>query len=347
MREFEGMRTIPRGQGRLFNLLFLFEHYFPNSAPIKRIKDTTRLRIAEHLRAGGKGTIIPVERKRGLSPEEFQRRYLATGTPVIIEGAAAEWPCVKQWSFDVFKERYGKESIKLVQRKGLSDDDFVDEKEFSEEIIFGDFLDQVLSGGMKYMRFSPLLEKFPELLQDFDKTFCKGMTGGKSWGSMYQLFIGGKKTFTPLHNAMSPFFFVNVTGVKRWALIPSCYLAALNPPADGYGYNHSDAEADLSNVERFPGFESIDRWEAVMQPADVLYVPAWMWHSVQNEAPTIGVRWGFVYPWEMVAGSPTLAFIRLFAARNPSTLEALYYTLFKGNLADRDKWLLNAKVFRE
>ena len=42
----------------------------------------------------------------------------------------------------------------------------------------------------------------------------------------------------------------------------------------------------------------------------------------------------------------TLSFIRLFAARNPSTFEALYYTLFKRNLAERDRWLLTAKLIR-
>ena len=48
----------------------------------------------------------------------------------------------------------------------------------------------------------------------------------------------------------------------------------------------------------------------------------------------------------MLAEAFTLSFVRLFAARNPSTLEALYYVFFKNNLAERDKWLLTAKLIR-
>jgi hypothetical protein len=236
--------------------------------------------------------------------------------------------------------------IKLVQRKGVAEDEeIVDGKEFSEEIQFGSFLDQVLTAGKRYMRFSPLLERFPELLADFDHDFFKRMSGN-SWGLTYQAFIGGTGSYTPLHNAMTSFFFVNVCGVKRWALIPNHYLPILNPSADGFGYNHSRARLDPMSTEEFPGLNHIDRLEAVMNPGDVLFVPSWMWHCVRNESPTIGVRCGFVYPQGMMREAFTLSFIRLFAARNPSTFEALYYTLLRKNLPERDKWLLTARLIR-
>src|SRR5207249_996224 len=111
---------------------------------------------------------------------------------------------------------------------------------------------------------------------------------------------------------------VNVCGVKHWALVPNHYLAVLNPSADGFGYNHSGLQVESPNLQEFPGFDRIDRLEATMHPGDILYLPSWMWHSVKNDSPTIGVRCGFVYPRGMVGEASTLAFIRLFAARNPS-----------------------------
>ena len=42
------------------------------------------------------------------------------------------------------------------------------------------------------------------------------------------------------------------------------------------------------------------------QKGDILYLPSWMWHSVKNEAPTIGVRCGFVYIKGMLMEAPTL-----------------------------------------
>jgi lysine-specific demethylase 8 len=323
----------------------LLEHYFPNSDLVRRTKDAARARVAEQMQRGGTGRVTPVDRHRTLTPRDFRRRYLSRGIPVIFENGAASWP-VARWSFDNFRERYGKETIKLVQRKGVAaEDEVVNGREFSEEMGFGAFLDQVENGGGKYMRFSPLLEKFPELLDDFDHAFFKRMSGN-NWGLTYQLFMGGTGTFTPLHNAMTGFFFVNVCGVKRWELISNHYLAVMNPSADGFGYNHSRAQLDMSNLEEFPGFDCIDRMQVVMHPGDILYLPSWMWHAVKNDSPTIGIRCGFIYVKGMLKEALTLSFIRLFAARNPSTLEALYYVLFRKNLPERDKWLLTAKLIR-
>jgi hypothetical protein len=61
---------------------------------------------------------------------------------------------------------------------------------------------------------------------------------------------------------------------------------------------------------------------------------------------TIGIRCGFVDPRGMVSESAVLSFIRLFAARKPVDLEALYLTCSKTTLHERDKWLLTARLIR-
>src|SRR5262245_12094554 len=189
------------------------------------------------------------------------------------------------------------------------------------------------------MRFSPLLEKFPELRDDFDGKFFNGMMGW-NLGVIHHMFIGGPGSYTPLHNAITPFFFVNICGIKRWSFIPNQYLALLNPAADGFGYNHSAADLDLSNVDQFPGFACIDRLEAVMHPGDVLFNPSWMWHCVQNESPTIGLRYGLYHPKTMVSESYTLFLVRLLAARNPSVLRGLYYSLVRSNVPQNGNEIL-------
>lgn len=345
MRDFPGMHRVPAQERARYDAMFLLEHWFPTSEWVRRQKAETRARITARLQQGPPGRVLPVDRVPAITPRDFRRRYLSRGIPMILENAAHDWP-LGAWSFARFRQRYGTETIKLVQRKGVAaDHEILTGREYSEEIRFGEFLDHVENGGGKYMRFSPLLEKFPELLDDFNHDFFKTMAGNR-FGLTYQLFMGATGTFTPLHNAMTGFFFVNVCGVKRWSLIPNHYLAVLHPDADGFGYNHSKAEADMSNAADFPGLDRIDRFELVMQPGDILYLPSWMWHSVKNESPTIGVRCGFVYVKGMLLEAPALSFIRLFAARNPSTLEALYYVFFKSNLPERDKWLLTAKLIR-
>jgi hypothetical protein len=137
-----------------------------------------------------------------------------------------------------------------------------------------------------------------------------------SVGMIPQLFIGGAGRGTPIHNAMTTFLFVNVVGVKRWTFVPNRYLSVLNPPSDARGYNHSEAVVERPDTERFPGLESVDCMEAVMNPGDILFNPSWNWHSVQNHAPTIGIRFGMLRPTTMIGGSLTLSAIRFFGGRN-------------------------------
>jgi hypothetical protein len=345
MRTMSGMNELPIRDRMAFSATFLAEHYLPNNRWIKEKKAAVRSRVVGGLRQQRKGRVFSVERLDAICPSDFRVRYMRRGTPVIIANGAATWPLAK-WSFDFFRQRYGREMIKLVQRKGVANqDEVVEGKEFSEEIGFADFLDEVQSGGKRYMRFSPLLERFPELLDDFNHEFFKQMSGN-NWGVTYQMFVGGTNSYTPLHNAMTSFFFVNVCGAKRWVMIPNHYLAILNPSADGFGYNHSGARVDDMNTDDFPGLDHVDRIEVLMEPGDILFVPSWMWHCVRNDSATIGIRCGFVDPRGMVTESAILSFIRLFAARNPSTLEALYLTLFRKNLPERDKWLLTARLIR-
>jgi len=338
------MRDVSLRTRGMFNAYFVAQHYFPRSERLRRHKEAVRRRIVAEVQRGGPGKLLTVERREDLSPEEFRARYLRRGLPVILAGAGREWKCTREWSFENFRRRFGPETIKLVQRKGVApDDEVVDGREFSEEVVFSEFLDQVLTGGRKYMRFSPLLERFPELLDDFDQQFLQGMPGN-TWGTTYQLFIGGPGTFTPLHNAITPFFFVNICGVKRWQFIPCTYMAVLDPSPDGLTYNYSAADLALSNLERYPGFDCVDRMEALMQPGDILYNPSWMWHCVQNESPTIGVRCGFVYPPGMLRESMTLTFVRAFAG-NPSMLKTAWYSFVKTDLPDRDTSLITPRVF--
>jgi hypothetical protein len=336
MRPHPEMKAVPMRLRADFNALLVLQQYFPKSRSILQRKEAARRRIADHLDRQGHGRTLQVERVTGLSPAEFRRRYLRQDIPVILDQAAAHWTCCKAWSFDAFKQRFGTATIKFVERQGLTDDTFIGEDDLTEEIVFSDFLDAALSGGRKYMRFSPLLEKFPELAADFDDTFLQTMADG-SLGVSYLLFIGGKGSATPLHNAMTPFFFVNVCGVKRWTLIPNTYLAILNPLSHGLGYNHSKADLAEMNLDEFPGLGSIDRLEAVMHPGDVLFVPAWAWHSVRNDSPTIGVRCGLMRPTSMIGSSPTLAWIGLFAARDPSMFQVFYRLATKKRVA-KEQW---------
>src|ERR1700730_8615624 len=47
---------------------------------------------------GGEGDVYPVDRRRDLTPQQFREKYFVPGIPVVLEGAAAEWPAIKKWT---------------------------------------------------------------------------------------------------------------------------------------------------------------------------------------------------------------------------------------------------------
>lgn len=337
------MRHVPLRHRVAFNTLFVLQHWFRESAALQRRKEAARARVIAQVRRGGPGKVLPVERRTGLTVREFRTSYLRRGIPVILAGGARQWPCVREWSFASFRQRFGREMVKFVRRPGAPDDDGSAGADGFFETRFAEFLDEASRGRSgKYLR-SPLLEKFPELREDFDQRFLREMSGS-AFGVTYQLFVGGPGTSTPLHNAITPCFFVNICGVKRWTFIPGDFLAVLDPSPDGLPYNHSAADVGSADLARYPGLDCIDRLEAVMQPGDILFHPSWIWHAVRNESPTIGVRYGFVYPRGMVAEAPALTFIRAFAG-NPSMLKTAWYSFFKTDLPQRGTLLDTPKVF--
>src|SRR3989442_7042300 len=117
-----GMNRVPWRDRAAFNVSFRLEHHFPNGDVVKRRREAARSRVVEQLRRQGAGKVTRVERQQGLSAKDFRRQYLSKGIPVILENGAAGWPLAR-WSFDGFRQRYGREMIKLVQRRGVAADE--------------------------------------------------------------------------------------------------------------------------------------------------------------------------------------------------------------------------------
>jgi len=54
-----------------------------------------------------------VERRSGLSPEEFFDRYYAANAPVVVTDTLRGWPALSRWSPSYFKDRFGHVEIEV------------------------------------------------------------------------------------------------------------------------------------------------------------------------------------------------------------------------------------------
>lgn len=349
-----GKKDIPVYLRFCFGSVFVARHLLKKSKALEKIQKKVLGRIITKVQAKRKieglsaGRVIEVDRIKNLSKKDFVKNYINTHTPVIFDGAAAEWPCTKKWTVDFLKENYSNEKFPLVTRIGLMEEneshENVGTKEFSELISIGDFVKNLRTSGEKYMRFSPLMESRPELIDDLDQTWLTKMREC-FFGVSYQTFIGARGKTTPLHGGESTSFFTIVAeGEKTWDLVSASYSALLNPNPDGYGYNFSDLDLDNPDLEKHPGANLIHRYRCVLKKGDILYVPAWMWHRVRNEAECWTVSYRFTNI-RSILQQHAFVFIRIFFTE-PSVLKTIYYSIFRVDLPNRENKLLTPRLFK-
>jgi hypothetical protein len=335
MSEYSYKRCIKPGQRVEYGIYQFLDHFIGR----KRVENLIRQRrrkfyrkLTETLKQSGEGKMVPIERRKDLTIEEFRNYYLKKGIPVVMEGAANEWDCVKHWSFDYFKKLHGDDEILLVQlqKEGYP----------YETITLREVIDNMSSGGGKYYRFYPLLERHPEHVKDFDYNWLLAHKNKVNWFEAFQVFIGPKNSATGLHCAGSCNIFVQVFGKKHWKLYPPYYTMILDPNPVKNVYRHAPMRGkdglpfDPFNPDYdrpYELFRYIDHLDAELSPGDVLWLPPYYWHCVQNPTDSIGVSYRWLPPLYGFTIAPLYLFLD-FCATNPPLWKGLKMVSKDSNL---------------
>lgn len=335
-------------------LIFIAQHFLKSNKVVEKLRKTNLNRIVKKLQKKRLreglicGRVLEVDRRKNLSEQEFVSQYVNKQIPIVFDGAALDWTCTKKWNLDFLLKEYSAEKFPIVTRVGLMEEseahDNLGTKEFSEQISISDFVKNLRGTGDKYMRFSPIMESKSELIEDLDQSWLKRMRQC-FFGVSYQTFIGAKGKTTPLHGGESTSFFSIVAeGEKTWDLISAAYYPFLNPNADGYGYNFSKVNLENPDLDLYPGFNLIHRYRCTLKKGDILYIPAWMWHQVKNDAES----WTVSYRFTNIRGilhQFVFVFVRIFFTE-PSVLKTIYYSIFRVDLPNREDKLLTPRLFK-
>ena len=247
-------------------------------------------RILERV-SNNEGKLLQIDRVKNISVEEFKRTYLKHGVPVVIEGGGKEWNCVKNWNPQFIADKYGDDKVSLID---ASPDDYNNISYQSEETTLRDVIltmdDRPIK---KYSRFNRILHDHPELKKDFDMKWLLSMRNTISSGQTFQVFIGGKGTKTHIHCAAEHNLFTQVYGQKHWIIYPPEFDCVLEPSVTRTPYFHTAFDPDKPDYEKFPAMKYMDRYECLLEPGDILFLPPSYWHHVKNLSGSIGVafRW--------------------------------------------------------
>ena len=322
-----------------FYAMFVLEHFIGRDNMVKlmggarqRLKD----RMLETVKQDGVGRKLPLDRRRNLSKKEFIEKYARPGVPVVFEGVAKDWTCVKKWSLDYFSEEFGDDDVLLTDAEGTNSNPLGTAWEY---ITLRELIENIDGGGLKYARFHPLLQVHPELREDMDIQWLRQHMYGRrtDWMTFYTVFLGGKGTNTAIHNAANDNLFMQIEGQKRWLLYPVAHTPVFDIEANRAPYKGCDLIPDEPDFEKYPMYRHVDYWETVLEPGDVLYNPPYVWHHVTNLTRSIGVgcRWTNVFT--AFRRSPVFATMELFNTR-PNLAKAILMTL-----DDFNKVLINTK----
>lgn len=323
--------------------VFIMRHIFPNNHFLKKVNEKNVGSISSSV---FQGKHFEVDRITGLSDSDFVKNYLNKGLPVIFEKEAKNWACTKKWSLDFLKSNYGSTEFSVIDSAGLvesSYDKSNGEKEpvLIKKVLAKDYVDAVRAGEKTYLRFCPIMETQPELLADLNHGWLKKMRRC-FLGISYQTFIGPKGRKTPLHSETTAFFYVMASGQKKWTLFSPTALALIAPEVQGRGYNFSKVNINEPQPE-YPGFSKLTKFVCTLNQGDILFVPAWMWHEVEN----LTESWGVSYRFTSLRGflrHPAYFLVRIFLTK-PSFFEILYYSFFRNDISTRDKNLLTPRIF--
>jgi Cupin-like domain len=220
-----------------------------------------------------------IERRRGLTREEFDSEYREPGRPVILEGHAADWPSVRTWTFAGLAERCGDVPVVVDSYNSKA----------ARKTTFADFVSMLASSAgtgaapiylqeWYYKTTAPwLASDMPELeIAQYD--FRRDLYGDAA-STNHQLWLGQKGGTTRLHqdSYSVDVMHVQIVGEKLWSVMGPD--AELLEAGTGGGL---DVEALVkSPATRLTRF--------VLRPGDVLYLPAYWFHRIELLSDSIGL----------------------------------------------------------
>jgi hypothetical protein len=260
--------------------------------------------------------------------------------PIVIKNLIRDCDARNKWSPSFFKDNYGSTKLLTLSKENTNKKAYtsftqkLDCQYITLEQSISNMLQTENTNNVLYINnITEIFSKHPELIKDLNLNNISKIDESineDTWLKV-NLFMGGSGTGSSLHCAVAGNFFFNVYGKKKWILIDPMYTKYLkSTPSENFGFVISGY--DIENIEQLGKLnEIIPKYEIVLEPGDVLYVPPWWWHYVHNETDfTIGcaVRDHTIY-YQSIYNNPMFMLMSPYIYKlNPLFLKIVEF--FKG-----------------
>lgn len=227
-----------------------------------------------------------IDRRAGLTREQFDREYLRPLRPVILIDAISHWGAMGRWSPQFFKNEYGHLEVDID----------------GEALVLRDLIDRVQASTddnpAPYLRNQPLAEWPPELSADvFPMPDCtqpnwlesRLFPSGENLASV-EVYIGGRGAQFPV---------LHYDGLHTHAFLMQLYgdkeYIVFSPSQTQYLYARDGIEANKSQIHDllqpdYAAFPLIKQAQGVrfsLHPGETLFVPSGWWHTARILSPSV------------------------------------------------------------
>ncbi|MFL9458794.1 cupin-like domain-containing protein [Tolypothrix bouteillei VB521301_2] len=230
-------------------------------------------------------SVNKIERIHNPTPEEFKRATLSYRQPVIVTGKIAEWKAFSLWSIDYLNKVVGNKEINvnISKNKIFTFDPETEDTFPSTKMQFTEFTDWINQEKKDeqyyYLQQQPIEISFPELFPDVEIPNYLN----KNFFMIANLWIGTGGNTTPLHWDAARNLLSQVRGRKKILLFEPKQAAFLYPfPAHSKTPHMSYLNIDKPDFDKFPKFQKAKYIECLLEPGEMLFIPAFWWHHVYS-----------------------------------------------------------------
>lgn len=250
-------------------------------------------------------TVTEVSRFTTLTRAAFQARA-ARGIPFMITGLVGRWPLCAITPH-ILRERYG--DVPVRARVGDYINTAFAPDRAMRDLAMRDYLDLVAADTCA----------LPPYVGNLEINELNGMCHWPGYFTKMgppRFWLGPAGTVTPLHCDYDDNIFAQVLGTKRIFVAPPhhdvfLYTRQANPVLYGAAF-----DPEQPDFERFPLARQAALVECIVQPGEMLYVPAGWYHQVRALTFSLSVnRWARAMPLAL-QGAPAL---RLAMAGGPGS----------------------------
>ncbi|CAM9578770.1 unnamed protein product [Ectocarpus sp. 12 AP-2014] len=233
-----------------------------------------------------------VDRRAGLSPEEFRRLYEEPNKPVVLTDAAASWPALEKWTRSRLSAARGDLRLHAGGLEFALKDYLRYARESKDELPL-------------YVFDKRFVDKCPDLGREYDVpgVFADDLfsvLGEERRPDHRWLIAGPARSGSSFHvdpNCTSAWN-ATVSGRKKWIMFPPGETPpGVHPSEDGL-----DLAAPVSITEWFLNFyeechapgRRVRPLECVVSAGEVVFVPMGWWHCVLNLEWSVAITQNFV-----------------------------------------------------